>query len=320
MSVGPRTASAATDAAEATESLASPPSAPSPVRTRPMLGRSRVLWSLLRPGLAPIGLVLLVILVLCAIFAPLLAPADPNLVQVTARLKPPFWLASGSLAHPLGTDSVGRDMLSRVIFGARISMLVGISSVLVSGVLGTVLGLIGGYWRGAPDAIIMRLAEIQLAFPFILLAIAVLAVLGPGVNNLILVLGTYGWVTYARVVRAQTLSWRETEFVEAARCMGASSARIMFRHILPNVVSSLIVIASFAMATNVLAEASLSFLGLGAPPDAPSWGAMLAGARDYLQDAWWLATFPGLALMLTILAINVVGDWLRDYLDPRLRV
>lgn len=263
---------------------------------------------------------MLLLLLLSAIFAAQIAPYDPNLVQVVNRLKPPFWMDGGSVAHPLGTDSVGHDLLSRVIFGTRISMLVGISSVVVSGALGTLVGLIAGYWRGWPDAIIMRLGEIQLAFPLILLAIAVLAVLGPGVNNLILVLGTYGWVIYARVVRAQTLSWREKEFVEAARCMGASSTRIMLRHILPNVYASLIVIATFAMATNVLAEASLSFLGLGAPPNVPSWGAMLASARDYLQDAWWLATFPGLALMLTILSINVVGDWLRDYLDPRLRL
>jgi peptide/nickel transport system permease protein len=279
------------------------------------------LWASLRgTRLAPFGVVILVVMVLCAIFAPLIAPYDPNLVVVVNRLKPPFWLPGGSLAYPLGTDSVGRDVLSRVIYGARISMLVGVSSVVIAGVAGTFFGLMAGYRRGWPDAVIMRLGEIQLAFPLILLAIAVLAALGPGVNNLILVLGTYGWVTYARIVRAQTLSWREKEFVEAARCMGASSPRIMFRHILPNLVASLIVIASFAMAANVLAEASLSFLGLGAPPSVPSWGAMLASARDYLQDAWWLATFPGLALMLTILAINVVGDWLRDYLDPRLRI
>jgi peptide/nickel transport system permease protein len=170
------------------------------------------------------------------------------------------------------------------------------------------------------DTVVSRLGEIQLAFPFILLAIAVMAVLGPGVGNVILVLGTYGWVTYARVVRAQALSVREKEFIEAARCIGVSDATIMRRHMLPNILAPIIVIASFSLATNVLAEASLSFLGLGVPLSIPSWGAMLADARDYLQDAWWLATFPGLALMVTVLAINVVGDWLRDYLDPRLRV
>jgi peptide/nickel transport system permease protein len=278
------------------------------------------LKSLRRARLAPIGAVLLILLLICAIFAGQIAPYDPNQVQIVNRLKPPFWMEGGSMAHPLGTDQVGHDVLSRVIYGARISMLVGVSAVLVSGVLGTMLGLTAGYRRGWSDSVIMRLGEIQLAFPLILLAIAVLAVLGPGVNNLVLVLGTYGWVIYARVTRAQTLSWREKDFVEAARCMGASSTRIMLNHILPNVYASLIVIASFAMATNVLAEASLSFLGLGAPPNVPSWGAMLASSRDYLQDAWWLATFPGIALMLTILSINVVGDWLRDYLDPRLRI
>jgi peptide/nickel transport system permease protein len=190
----------------------------------------------------------------------------------------------------------------------------------VSGCVGVSLGLAAGYRRGWVDAVISRVGEIQLAFPFILLAIAVLAVIGPGVGNVIFILGTYGWVTYARVVRAQTLSWREKEFVEAARCIGVSDTAIMVRHILPNVLAPIIIIASFSMATNVLAEASLSFLGLGVPLSIPSWGAMLADARDYLQDAWWLATLPGLALMLTVLAINVVGDWLRDYLDPRLRL
>jgi peptide/nickel transport system permease protein len=281
---------------------------------------SHLITSLRGARLAPVGLIILLLLVICAVFAAQFSPYDPNLVQVVNRLKPPFWQEGGSMAHPLGTDSVGHDVLSRLIYGGRISILVGVTSVLVSGIFGTILGLVAGYWRGWPDSLIMRLADIQLAFPFILLAIAVLAVLGPGINNMVLVLGVYGWVTYARVVRAQALAWREKEFVEAARCMGSSNARIMFRHILPNVLGSLIVIASFAMATNVIAEASLSFLGLGAPPNVPSWGAMLANARDYLQDAWWLATFPGLALMITILAINVVGDWLRDYLDPRLRV
>jgi peptide/nickel transport system permease protein len=300
----------------------SPARAPLPDAVQRETRKAGPAWfrSLRRARLAPLGAVLLVCLLLCAIFAGQLAPYDPNQVQVVNRLRPPLWMEGGSLAHPLGTDQVGHDVLSRVIFGARISMLVGVSSVLVSGVIGTLLGLLAGYRRGWPDSVVMRLGEIQLAFPLILLAIAVLAVLGPGVNNLVLVLGTYGWVIYARVTRAQTLSWREKDFVEAARCMGASSTRIMLSHILPNVYASLIVIASFAMATNVLAEASLSFLGLGAPPNVPSWGAMLASSRDYLQDAWWLATFPGIALMLTILSINVVGDWLRDYLDPRLRI
>src|SRR5262252_8241850 len=270
----------------------SPAGAPRPDELQRRTQKTGPAWltSMRRAHLAPLGAVLLLILLFCAIFAAQIAPYDPNQVQVVNRLKPPFWMEGGSLAHPLGTDQVGRDVLSRVIFGARISMLVGVSTVVVSGVIGTLLGLVAGYRRGWSDSVIMRLGEIQLAFPLILLAIAVLAVLGPGVNNLILVLGTYGWVIYARVVRAQTLSWREKEFVDAARCMGASNTRIMLRHILPNVYASLIVIASFAMATNVLAEASLSFLGLGAPPNVPSWGAMLAGARDYLQDAWWLAT------------------------------
>jgi len=276
--------------------------------------------SLRRARLAPLGLLILALLVLSAVFAGQIAPHDPNHVDVIQRLKPPFWLDGGSPSYALGTDSVGRDVLSRIIYGARIALAVGFASVLVSGGLGTLLGLAAGYWRGWADAVISRVSEIQLAFPFILLAIAVLAVVGPSVGNVIFVLGTYGWVTYARVVRAQTLSWREKEFVEAARSIGVSDQAIMLRHILPNVLAPIIVLASFSMATNVLAEASLSFLGLGVPLSIPSWGAMLADARDYLEDAWWLATFPGLALMLTVLAINVVGDWVRDYLDPRLRI
>jgi peptide/nickel transport system permease protein len=276
--------------------------------------------SLRRARLAPFGLLILLVLSVSAILAGVVAPHNPNAVDVVQRLKPPFWQADGSLDYLLGTDSVGRDVLSRIVYGARIALAVGAASVVVSGCIGVCLGLAAGYWRGWVDAVISRVAEIQLAFPFILLAISVLAVVGPGVGNVIFVLGTYGWVIYARVVRAQTLSWREKEFVEAARCIGVSDTAIMLRHILPNVLAPIIVIASFSMATNVLAEASLSFLGLGVPLSIPSWGAMLADARDYLQDAWWLATFPGLALMLTVLGINVVGDWLRDFLDPRLRL
>jgi len=275
---------------------------------------------LTRAGLAPIGVLILAAIVLMAVFADLLAPHDPNQVEVLKRLRPPFWVEGGSPEYPLGTDAVGRDILSRIIFGARVALLVGCVSVAVAGVLGIGLGLLAGYRRGWFDHAIMRVAEIQLAFPFILLAIAVLAVLGAGTVNVILVLGVSGWVTYARVVRGQTLAWREKEFIEAARCIGASDLSIMARQILPNIGAPIVILASFSMATNVLAEASLSFLGLGVPITIPSWGAMLADARDYLQDAWWLATFPGLALMLTVLGINVVGDWLRDYLDPRLRI
>jgi peptide/nickel transport system permease protein len=283
-------------------------------------GATDLVRSLRRARMAPIGLAILLVLLLSSIFAGQIAPHDPNQVDVVQRLKPPFWLANGSFEYVLGTDSVGRDVLSRIVYGGRVALAVGVASVVISGFLGVALGLAAGYRRGWLDAVISRIGEIQLAFPFILLAISVLAVVGPGVGNVIFVLGTYGWVTYARVVRAQTLSWREKEFVEAARCIGVSDLAIMLRHILPNMLGPIIVIASFSMATNVLAEAALSFLSLGVPLSIPSWGSMLADARDYLQDAWWLSTFPGLALMLTVLGINVVGDWLRDYLDPRLRL
>jgi peptide/nickel transport system permease protein len=267
-------------------------------------------------------LAVLVLLVMCGVaaLADVVAPHEPNLVDVSNRLRPPIWLTGASPGFVLGTDDVGRDILSRIMYGARLSLLVGILATVFSGGIGLVLGLIAGYRGGLIGDAIMRVAEIQLAFPFILLAITFLAVLGAGVVNLILVLSIAGWVVYARVVRAQTLSWREKEFVEAARCLGADDVTILFRHILPNIAAPLIILASFSVATNVLAEASLSFLGLGVPPTVPSWGAMLADARSYLRDAWWLATFPGLALMLTVLSTNVVGDWLRDYFDPRLRL
>jgi peptide/nickel transport system permease protein len=273
-----------------------------------------------RPFAPIVGVLILVVLVAVAALADVIAPHDPNLVEVANRLRPPVWSADASPGYVLGTDAVGRDILSRIMYGARLSLLVGILATLFSGGLGLVLGLVAGYRGGLIGDAIMRLAEIQLAFPFILLAITFLVVLGAGVANLILVLSIAGWVVYARVVRAQTLSWREKEFVEAARCLGANDLTIVFKHILPNIAAPLIILASFSVATNVLAEASLSFLGLGVPPSVPSWGAMLADARSYLRDAWWLATFPGLALMLTVLATNVVGDWLRDYLDPRLRL
>ena len=281
----------------------------------------RWLRSLGRRWLAAAGFVLLTLVVVSAIAAPLLAPHDPRRGELIDSKLPPMWSEGGMRTYPLGTDTLGRDILSRVIYGSRISLAVGFTAVAIAGVIGVTVGMVAGYYRGRVDDVMMRLAEIQLAVPFILFALAILAVLGPGLRNLILVLGITGWVTYARVVRAQVFSFREKEFVEAARAIGARDLRIMARHIFPNTVASLIVIASFAVAGTILTEAALSFLGLGVPPSVPTWGGMVADGREQiLTNRWWIYVFPGVAIMLTVLAINSVGDWLRDYLDPRLRV
>ncbi len=266
-----------------------------------------------------VGLGVLSVVVLLAAIAPLATPHSPAALNIANRLMPPAWSPGGSTQHLLGTDHLGRDVLSRLAYGARISLLVGLSAVAISGLVGVLLGLIAGYYRGWLDDAVMRLADFELAFPFILLAIAVLAVLGPGLEKVILVLGLTGWAQYCRLTRAQVLGLRETEFVEAARTIGASTSRILARHVLPNALAPVIVIASFSVASVIIAEASLSFLGLGIPPAVPSWGGMLSEGRAYIERAWWLVTFPGLALMLTVLSINVVGDALRDALDPRLR-
>lgn len=219
----------------------------------------------------------------------------------------------------LGTDQLGRDVASRILFGARVSMLVGILAVGISGTLGVTLGLVSGYLGGWAEVVIMRIADVQLAMPWILLAILIVAVVGAGLQNVILVLGVVGWVTYARIVRGSVMVLREKEFVEAARALGAGSGRIIIRHILPNVFSPIVVIATFNVASAIIGEAALSFLGLGVEPGIPTWGGMLADGRAYLASAWWLATFPGLAIMVSVLGINLLGDWARDVLDPRLR-
>jgi peptide/nickel transport system permease protein len=262
--------------------------------------------------------VLLLIAVL-GVAAPLLTSQDPAAIDIRNIMAPPVWAAGGQRAHLFGTDHLGRDVLSRLAYGARISLTVGLSAVAVSGAFGVTLGLMAGYYGGWADDVIMRLADFELAFPFILLAVAVLAVLGPGLTKVILVLGLTGWAQYCRLARAQVLGLRETEFVEAARTLGASTARILVRHIFPNILAPIIVIASFSVAGVIIAEASLSFLGLGVPPAVPSWGGMLAEGRTYMERAWWLVTLPGLALMFAVLSINVLGDTLRDALDPRLR-
>ncbi len=268
---------------------------------------------------ASLGLIVLVCFVLMAIFAPQLTTHDPTKIAIVNRMIPPSWHDGGVPEHFLGTDALGRDILTRLIFGSRVSILVAITATFVAGSIGVIIGLISGYYGGLVDDALMRLADIQAAFPFILLAIAVLAVLGPGLVNLILVLGIAGWVPYGRIVRGQVKSLREREFVEAAAALGARPFQIIFRHVLPNCWGPVIVLASFSAARTIITEASLSFLGLGVPPAIPSWGAMLADGREYLSLSPWLATYPGITIMVMVLSINLLGDWIRDILDPRLR-
>lgn len=279
------------------------------------------LRSLLANKLATFGMLVLIVMALAAVSAPYLTDHNPRIGRIIDNNTPPVWSEGGSREHLLGTDELGRDIFTRILYGARISLAVGVTAVLIAGAIGVTLGLIAGYYGGRIDDVIMRIADIQLAVPFILFAIAILAVLGQGLDKIIITLGITSWVIYGRVVRGQVLSWREKEFVEAARSIGARDLSIMVKHILPNTFASIIVIASFAVASTIIAEASLSFLGLGVPPDVPTWGGMVAAGRnDVLTGRWWTFTFPGIAIVLTVLGINVVGDWLRDYLDPRLKL
>jgi peptide/nickel transport system permease protein len=268
------------------------------------------------PALAGLGVIAAAVVV--AAFAPALAPFDPVKNRLLDRLTPPMWAQGGSARHPLGTDTLGRDVLSRLLHGARISLIVGLAAVLVAGVVGVGLGLVAGYRGGWADDLLMRLGDIQLAFPVLLLGVVVIAVLGASLVNMILVLGASGWVTYARIARGETLSLKERDFVAAARALGAPARHVVARHLLPNVLPSLMVVTTFSVARTIIAEASLSFLGLGLPPPTPSWGAMLDEGRNYITTGWWLALFPGLAILLLVLAINLCGDWLRDALDPRI--
>jgi peptide/nickel transport system permease protein len=281
--------------------------------------RTASLRKLARDPAAVIGAVIVAVVVVCAVFAPLIARGDPNAQDLMSTLVPPMWIAGGVHAHPLGTDNLGRDVLTRIVWGARVSAIVGISVVLIGGTIGVTAGLLAGYRRGWVDAVIARITDVQLAFPLVLLAVAIVAVVGPGLWTVIAAIGLTSWVQYVRVVRAETLSLREREFVLAAQAAGATTPRVIGRHLLPNVASAAIVLGTFEIARAIVLESSLSFLGLGVPPTTPSWGGMLADGRQYLDTAWWTALFPGLAIMLAVMGVNLLGDGLRDALDPASR-
>lgn len=281
-----------------------------PAVVRPGVGPVRRLSR--NPG-AGIGAVLLLALITVAVLAPALTSRDPLKISPQYALRPPgreFWF---------GTDQLGRDLFSRVVWGARISLRVGVIAVLISVGVGVPLGLAAGYYGGRLDLAVMRVIDLMLAFPGILLALVIVSILGPGLSNVMLAVGIYGIPSYARVVRSSVLVVREQPFVEAAQALGCSAARLIVRHVLPNVVAPIIVLSSLNVAGAILTTAALSFLGLGAQPPTPEWGALLNAGRDWIRDAWWLTTFPGLAIMVTVLAINMLGDGLRDVLDPQLK-
>jgi peptide/nickel transport system permease protein len=272
---------------------------------------------LLRSKTGTVGFLIVLSIVFISIFAPYIAPHDPAQMNPSVMLKPPVWMEGGEEGYILGTDNLGRDLLSRILYGSQISLLVGICAVIVAGIIGVAVGLIAGYYGGFLDNALMRIVDAFLAIPGILFILVVIGVFGPSLITLILVLGATNWVTYARVVRGEVLSIKEREFVKAAKSIGTRHRKIILQHILPNVFSSFIVISTLSVATTIILEASLSFLGLGIQPPTVSWGGMLSAGRNYLATSWWVATFPGIAITITVFGIIFLGDWLRDVLDPR---
>jgi peptide/nickel transport system permease protein len=267
-----------------------------------------------------IPLLILGIIAFVAVFANQLAPHNPEIGILTQRFKPPFWEAGGTTQYLLGTDQLGRDVLSRLIFGARISMIVGFTAVLFAGFVGTVLGIVSGYMGGWVDQVVMRLTDTWLALPALTFAIFLAAIVGPSMWNIVIILGAVYWTRYARVIRGEVLSLKEREFVRLAIVAGCSKSTIMRRHILPNVVNTAIVLGTLMLGVVIVAEASLSFLGIGVPPPQPAWGLMLAdGKQGLMVGYWWLTVFPGCCIMLMVLSANILGDWLRVKLDPQLR-
>ena len=276
-----------------------------------MLARSRELpWF---PG------AILAALIITAVFAPFLAPQSPTDGDITTKLIPPVWMERGDPEHPLGTDRFGRDVLSRIIYGSRISLVVSLLAIGVAGTVGTLLGLISGYRGGVTDAVLMRLTDVGLSLPTILIAVVLVAVSEPSFRNVVLVISLLLWPRFARQIRGETLAIKELDFVALAVVAGRSTAWIITRHIFPNVVPTLLVISTLQVGYVILLEGTLSFLGVGVPPPNPAWGLMIADGRGFLATAWWISLFPGLAMLLTVLAVNLMGDWLRDHLDPKLR-
>ena len=278
-------------------------------------------WNLYTRASLPvkIGLLIILIWVLTAVFAPLLTEYDPSKADITNSFLPPAFCEGGVREHPLGTDEVGRDIYARLVYGARISLIVAILAGMVSMAIGTVAGMLAGYFGGTVDNLLMRLVDVMNAFPFMFMALCFMVALGSGLGNIVLVLGITGWVPYARTVRAEVLAIRGRDFVVAAEISGCSSNRLIFTHIFPNIIDSAIVIATMQMANTILSEASLTFLGMGLPADIPSWGQMISSGRSYIYTNFWLTLIPGLAIFLVSLSINFVGDWVRDLRDPRLR-
>jgi ABC-type dipeptide/oligopeptide/nickel transport system permease subunit len=284
-------------------------------RTETPTGRS--LRQFASNGTSVLAASVVILFVVLAIIAPWIAPHDPNETDLLRRLQPPAWAAGGEWSFLFGCDALGRDILSRIIYGARVSIAIGLTVVLIATVIGTVLGLAAGYLRGFVDVAISRIVDILLGFPYLIFAIALMAMMGPGLENIVLALVLKEWVVPARVVRGDVLAAREMEYVEAARAVGAGRLHIMFREILPNILSPVIVVSTIRMAHVIILEASLSFLGLGVQPPTASWGSMVADGRAFILDAWWVSTFPGIAILLLVLAINVASQGLRDAFDPK---
>ena len=293
----------------------------SPLVTRPWYAPSRVLrsiWALRQYPVLPI-FILMVVLVIPAIFAELIAPYDPVENSLRNRLLPPFWMEGGGFDHILGTDKVGRDILSRLIYGSRVSVIIAGISIVVGGLIGTSLGIIGGYFGGWVDSLIMRAVDISLSIPIILLGLVLVAALGPSKSTVIIVVVVLLWSRYARLARGETLAVRTQDYIARARVSGASHTRIMIHHVFPNIFNSIVVLATLQVGFVIILEATLSFLGAGIPRPIPAWGLMVADGRELVVAAWWLAFFPGFAIMLVVLSMNLLGDWLRDKFDPKQR-